>query len=324
MKSQFEISRLLKHTYAKVFSSASISNVGPGFDCFGFAINNLGDVIEVFVNDSKKVRIKKITGDKGRLSKNADENTASVAVQSLLKAIDADFGIDMIIHKKMPFSSGLGSSAASAVGGAFAVNALLVNKLPNEELILHALEGEKIASGNSMHADNVGPALYGGFVLARSIFPVDIIKIPFPEKLFCLVIFPHVEIRTDYARRILPKSISRDDAVKQSSNTASLIAGIMMNDFSLISRSMVDHIAEPVRSKLIPFYVELKSFMLTNGAMNFNISGSGPALFSFFNDGEVLRRTNLKLKKLLKSVDVKTTVFITDVNNPGPRLLKIL
>src|ERR1035438_4487589 len=109
------LSKLLKYTYSKVFAPATISNAGPGFDTFGFALDRLGDIIEVRANKDKGVRISEITGDNGKLSKDIRKNTASVAANSLLKAIDADFGIDMIINKRMPFASGLGSSAASAV-----------------------------------------------------------------------------------------------------------------------------------------------------------------------------------------------------------------
>ena len=316
-------SQMLKHTYAKVFAPASVSNVGPGFDVLGFALDEPGDHIEVTATEQEGVRLKKITGDGGKLSLDPERNTASFAAMSFLKFIKADFGVDMVVNKKMPFASGLGSSAASAVGGVFAINALLQNKLPNDELIMHALEGEKIASGNSLHADNVGPALYGGFVIARSIFPIDIIKIPFPEELLCLIVYPHIEIKTEEARRILPDMVTRTNAVKQSSNSASLIAGIMTKDFPLMGRSMTDYIAEPLRAKLIPMYNDLKSFLLQYGAINFNISGSGPTMFSFFDNEELLKQTMPKLKKFLSQMTVETDIYITRVNNQGPKILKI-
>jgi homoserine kinase len=316
-------SYLLKYKYAKVFAPASVSNVGPGFDVLGFALEEPGDYIEVKVTDQPGVQIKKITGDGGKLSHDAERNTASFAALSFLNFIKADFGVEMTVNKRMPFASGLGSSAASAVGGVFAVNALLQNKLPNEELIMHALEGEKIASGNSLHADNVGPALYGGFVIARSIFPIDIIKIPFPEELACLIVYPHIEIKTEEARRILPEMVTRTNAVKQSAHAASLIAGIMLKDYRLMGRSMTDFIAEPLRAKLIPMYNDLKSFLLQYGAVSFNISGSGPTMFSFFDNHEVLKDTAPKLRKFLKQMSIETDVYITKVNNQGPKIIQV-
>jgi homoserine kinase len=239
------LSKLLKYNYSKVFAPATVSNAGPGFDTFGFALERLGDVIEVRVNDESGVKISGITGDNGKLSKDIRKNTASVAALSLLKAVGADFGIDIIINKRMPFASGLGSSAASAVASAIAVNSLLKNKLSDEEVMMHALEGEKIASAGDIHADNVAPAYYGGFTIVRSLSPVDIIKLPFSQSLTCLIIYPHIAITTKESRKILPKQVPIGTAVKQSANAGALIAGILTNDYSLISRSMIDSIAEP-------------------------------------------------------------------------------
>src|ERR1039457_1326264 len=143
--------KLLKYTYSKVLAPATISNAGPGFDTFGFALDRLGDIIEVRAKNDKGVSISEITWENGKLSKDIRKNTASVAANSLLKAIDADFGIDMIINKRMPFASGLGSSAASAVAAAIAVNSLLKNKLPDDQVLLHALDGEQIASAGDIH-----------------------------------------------------------------------------------------------------------------------------------------------------------------------------
>src|SRR5665647_3899968 len=253
-------SKLLKYTYSKVFAPATVSNAGPGFDTFGFALDRLGDIIEVRANNDKGVRISKITGDNGKLSRDIRKNTASVAANSLLKAIDADFGIDMIINKRMPFASGLGSSAASAVAAAIAVNSLLINKLENDQVLLHALDGEQIASAGDIHADNVAPAFYGGFTIVRSLTPVDIIKLPFSQSITCLIIYPHISITTKESRKVLPKQVLIGTVVKQSANAGALIAGILTNDFNLISRSMIDSIAEPYRVGLIPHMMNLDPY----------------------------------------------------------------
>jgi homoserine kinase len=318
-----KISKLLKHTYSKVFVPASVSNAGPGFDTFGFAIDNLGDIIEIRANDTGEVKILSITGDGGKLSKQNSENTASVAVLSVLNDIKADFGLDIIINKRMPFASGLGSSAASAVGAAFAVNSLLKKKLPDEKIILHALEGEKIASAGNIHADNVAPAFYGGFTIVRNLDPVDIVRIKFPKELICLVIYPHISITTKESRKILPANVTITAAVKQSANAGSLIAGILTKDYKLISRSMTDYIAEPFRIKFIPHYEELRSLVLNEGGLNFNISGSGPALFSFYEKSARAEHAKKKITKELIKMQIEADVFISKVDRNGPELLSI-
>ena len=316
-------SKLLKYTYSKVFVPATVSNAGPGFDTFGFALHKLGDIIEVRINNSVEIRISGITGDDGKLSKNIRNNTASVAAISLLNHIRADFGIDIIINKKMPFSSGIGSSAASAVGAAIAVNSLLREKLPDEQVILHALKGENIASAGNIHADNVAPAFYGGFTIVRSLNPVDIIKLPFPKELTCIIIYPHISITTKESRKILPKQVPIGTAVKQSANAGALIAGILTKNNKIISRSMIDSIAEPCRIRLIPHYNELKSFMLTNGAINFNISGSGPTLFSFFENMKKAKQVKQEIIKKLVVLQFDADVYLSKVNQHGPVQLEL-
>ena len=185
----------------RVFAPATVSNVGPGFDLMGFALNEPGDEIELKLNKSNEIRIAKITGDSGKLSHNPDKNTATVAIKSLCRKYGLKAGLDVSIHKKMGIGSGLGSSAASAVAGVFALNKLLNLKLTKFDLLEHAIAGENISSG-STHADNVAPSLYGGFVLIRGYDPLDIIEISYPKNLYCAVVYPEIVIKTAEARKI--------------------------------------------------------------------------------------------------------------------------
>src|SRR3989339_731775 len=147
----------------KVFAPASVSNVGPGFDMMGFALHEPGDEVEIKLNSSKEIRITKITGDGGKLPLDPEKNTTTGAIKSLLNKYNINVGLDVAIHKKMGIGSGLGSSAASSVGGVFAINKLLNLKLSKLDLLEHAIAGEFIASG-SVHADNVAPALFAGLL----------------------------------------------------------------------------------------------------------------------------------------------------------------
>lgn len=89
----------------------------------------------------------------------------------------------------MPLGSGLGSSAASAAAALVATNELLGNPLQKKELVQFAMEAERIACG-AAHADNVAPAIMGGFVLIRSYNPLDIVAIPAPASLYCSIVHP--------------------------------------------------------------------------------------------------------------------------------------
>jgi homoserine kinase len=306
----------------KIFAPASVSNVGPGFDMMGFALHEPGDEIKVKLNNRKEIRITKITGDDNRLPYDICKNTTTVAVTSLLKKYELNVGLDVEIHKKMGIGSGLGSSAASAVGGVFAVNKLLDLDLSNYELLEHALAGEFIASG-SIHADNVAPALFGGFVLIRTYKPtIDVIQLDFPKNLYCTIVFPDIEIKTCDARRILSKRVGLKTAIAQAGHASGLVTGLLTSNPDLIGRSIVDHIAEPKRAKLIPCYNEVRQAALSNGALNCNITGSGPSMFAFSTSKRTADEIGEAMKEAAASKGLKSKVYVSKINKKGPIVLE--
>lgn len=302
----------------RVFAPASVSNVACGFDVMGFAIDEPGDELVLRLTEEPGVRIKKITGDGGRLPLEAALNTAGAPVIAMLNALNCRSGIELEIHKKMPLGSGLGSSAASAVAAAFGINEILEAGLTKNELLPFALEGEKIASG-AIHADNVAPCLWGGFILVRGYDPIDIVEIPVPGDLFCAVIHPDIEINTKESRRLLPKEIPLKKAITQWGNTAGLIAGLMKGDYGLISRSIEDVIIEPVRAPFIPKYNEMKAAALEAGALGCNISGSGPSLFALCSSHESARKSAEAMSYVLSGSEHQ--IYVSKVNTQGPKVI---
>jgi homoserine kinase len=305
-----------------VFAPASISNVACGFDVFGFAINGPGDIVTARINESfSGVKITKISGDEGRLPYDAKRNTAGIAVRKLLKMVGSDAGIELEIEKKMPFASGLGSSAASAAAAVKAVNELLNLNLDGRRLLPCVIESEKSISGTA-HADNAAPALLGGFVLVRSVIPVDIVSLPLPAKLHFSVIHPNVEISTNEARQALPIIIPLTMAVKHWGNTASLVHAMHTEDFDLLARSMEDLFAEPVRSQWIPFYNKVKENALKAGAIACNISGSGPSIFAFSDSEEKAMKIAEVMKAVYDKKNIKCSPFWGKVRREGAVILK--
>ena len=220
----------------------------------------------------------------------------------------------------MGIGSGLGSSAASSVGGVFAINKLLNLKLSKLDLLEHAIAGEFIASG-SVHADNVAPALFGGFVLIRSYNPIDIIQLDYPRNLFCSIVYPDIVIKTIDARRILDKTFELKTGIAQAGNAAGLVAGLLRNDISLIGRSIIDLFAEPKRATLIPCYDEIRQAALNAGAINCNISGSGPSMFAFSTSQIDAERIALEMKKAAKKKGFGSKTYVSKINEKGPRVL---
>ena len=305
----------------KVFAPASVSNVGPGFDMMGFALHEPGDEIKLTLTNRKEIRITKISGDSNRLPYEPEKNTTTVAIKSLLKKYDLNPGLDVEIHKKMGIGSGLGSSAASAVGGVFSINKLLKLGLSNHEMLEHALAGEFVASG-SIHADNVAPALFGGFVLIRSYKPaIDVIQLDYPKNLLCTIVFPDIEIKTCDARKILSKTVDIKTAIAQAGHASGLVVGLLTNNMNLIGRSIVDHIAEPKRAKLIPCYNEVREAALSCDALNCNITGSGPSMFAFSTSQKKAEQIGEAMKKAAAGKGLKSKVYVSKINKHGPVVL---
>ncbi|MFO7447898.1 MAG: homoserine kinase [Ignavibacteriaceae bacterium] len=305
----------------KVFAPASVTNVSCGFDILGFAIDYPGDEIVLRISDTPGLRITKITGDEGRLPLLPEKNTAGVSLLALMEYLQYPKGLEMELHKKMALGSGLGSSAASAVASVFAFNELLGRPLSRSELLPFALEGEKLTCGGSPHADNVAACLFGGFIIVRSISPLDVISIDTPENLYSTIVHPHIEINTADTRKILRKQILLSDAVKQWGNVAGLVAGLMQNDYSLIGRSLQDVIIEPIRSILIPGFDEVKEAAIKAGALGCSISGSGPSIFALSTSNSIAGEAGEAMQKALSMLEIGSDLYISKINPQGPRVL---
>ena len=304
----------------RVFAPATVANVACGFDIFGLAVDNPGDEVIVKKRNDNQIVIQEITGDNGKLTFDPNKNTVTVPIIKYLEHLNKNTGFDVILHKKMPLGSGLGSSSASSVAGVFAVNQLLNQPIPTRELLQFAMEGERIACG-SAHADNVAPALMGGFVVIRSYSPLDFFNVSTPEELFVTIVHPDIEVNTKDARYILKNEVSLKKAISQMGNVAGMIAGLISGDYSLISRSMVDLIIEPVRSILIPQFFEVKMAAIEAGALGCSISGAGPSIFAFSKGRETAEKVSIAMAKEYQKVEIKTNVFVSPINTVGPKIL---
>lgn len=301
----------------RVFAPATVANVACGFDVLGFAIEAPGDEVVARHSDKPGLRITKITGDDGKLPKNPEKNTAGVAALDLLRHLGmSDRGIELEIHKKMPFGSGLGSSAASAVAGVYAVNKLIGEPLAKKQLLPFAMQGEVSADG-AWHADNVGPSLLGGIVFIRSNQELDIAQIPVPDNLWAAVVHPEMEILTKVAREILPTDIPMVNATQQIGNLGGLICGLIQEDYAMIGRSIHDVIAEPRRQKLIPEFYNVKRAAMAKGALGFSISGAGPSVFALCEGGEVAQRVGTAMSDAFSAINLENQVYVSKINKEG-------
>jgi homoserine kinase len=302
----------------KIFAPATISNVGPGFDLMGFALEQPGDIMIVKPNSEGLIRI--INHTNCEIPTDNGKNVASVAVNALLETLGCKTGFDLIFENKINPGSGIGSSAASCTAAVVGVNELLNRPFSQKELLPFAMKGEFVASG-SVHADNVAPALLGGFILIRNYDPIDIIRIDAPQELICTVAHPDIEIKTSESRKLIPKEFNINQVLEQCGNIAGLIAGLTTSDYSLIGRTLHDVIAEPVRAAMIPGYPEIKMRLQETGALGGNISGSGPSIFALSDNPESARKAGALMHEIFTRAGLASKVYISKISRNGTRLI---
>ena len=298
----------------KLFSPATVANVSCGFDVLGFCLDSIGDEMVIRKTIEKGVKITKIEGYD--LPFEVEKNVAGVSALAMYKAANPDCGFEIEIYKHIKPGSGVGSSSASAVGSVYGMNVLLGNPYSKTELTAFAMKGEAVAS-QSEHADNIAPALFGGFTLVKSLDPLEILQIPTPSDLFAVVIHPQIEIKTADARKILPETIALKNAINQWSNVGSLIHGLHTNDYDLISRSLEDVVVEPFRSQLIPGFETIKKAALGNGALGTGISGSGPSVFSLCKTEATAIKVEKAIRQTYKNQNIPFEIYVSKINLEG-------
>ena len=280
----------MKNQRLRVFAPATVANIGPGFDVLGLALSSPGDLLEAELSNVPGVEIVEVTGDGGRLSRDARLNVAGRAAGDVLRRAGSKQGLRLWLHKQMPLASGLGSSGASSAAGAVAANEILGRPLSLYDVVLSAMEGECAASGTP-HADNVAPSVMGGFVLVRSYDPFEIVQLPVPDGLRIAVVHPHCQVSTAEARRLVnERTYGLDVIVPNTGSVAALVAALYRGDLPLLGRSIDDRIIEPLRATLIPGFGAVKNAAFGAGALGCSIAGSGPSVFAFAADDAAAQR----------------------------------
>lgn len=309
--------------YATAFAPASIGNVGVGFDILGLGIVGAGDRVSARRTDGNGVSIREILDLDGEihphLSTDPDHNTASIAANALWQEQDGASGIELIIHKGVPLQSGMGSSAASAVAAAVAVNALLDNPLTQIELLPYALEGEQYASG-ALHADNVAPSLLGGLVFCPKALLPQAYCLTTPEGISSVLVHPEILVDTAEQRRILSRTYTLEQLREQQSYLAGFIAGCEQNDPELIRRCLKDVIIEPQRKGAVPCFDTVKEAALKSNALGCSISGSGPGIFALCVDAEA-QNAATEMERACRTMGYECQSWISPMSNDGAHLV---
>lgn len=309
----------------RVFAPATVGNVACGFDVLGLALERPGDVVAVGPGERPGVEIVSVTGDGGRLPREAWRNSAGLAAAAVLRVagVEGSAGLRLELHKGLPLSSGLGGSAASSVAGAVAADAFLGTGLSREILLACAGEGESGGAG-AAHLDNAAPCLYGGICL---VLPGQgggnhrVVELPVPDGLSVAVVHPHLEVETAQARRLLGDTVRLGDAVLQWGNTAGLVAALYRGDLELLAATLVDHVAEPRRAALVPGFLEARRAAVEAGALGGSLSGSGPSVFALCSDLDTAARAGTAMAASFAQRGTPSDIHLSPVAPRGARLL---
>jgi homoserine kinase len=285
--------------HIKVRVPATSANLGAGFDVFGIALGSPADIIEV--QKSGKIEIEVRGVGREHIPTDPRRNTAGIVASILEKPVK------ITIHRYIPLSSGMGSSAAPAAGVAVALNDMYDLGLFREELVRLAAQGEKAASG-VQHADNVAPAICGGFVIAHKDRVISLM----PENIGIVAVHPDIIVSTRAARALLPKKMWLGDVSFNTGSAASMVVGMMKSDIGLIGKSLENRIIEQVRSRLIRGYSQVRKSALDAGAAGVTISGSGPTMIAVCR---MDKREKIAQAMMQAFVDnhVKSEAFITTI-----------
>ncbi|MGF1533125.1 MAG: homoserine kinase [Bernardetiaceae bacterium] len=305
----------------RVFAPATVANVACGFDILGFALEQPGDELTMYYHgDQSGIRIENHS-DIADMPLDPTRNTLGVSLQAFCDALGHSGGFEIHLTRKVRPGSGIGSSSASAAASVFAANELLGRPYDRHQLVAFAMEGERAACGTA-HADNVAPALMGGFVLVRSYKPLEVVALDYPEELYCAVVHPQIELKTADARRVLRRDIPLRSAVVQWGNIAGLVAGLYKKDYGLIGRSLEDVVVEPMRSVLIPGYAQAKAAAMEAGALGASISGSGPSLFALTASRSVAEAVSVAVEAAFAALDIPSIGYVSSINGTGARVLE--
>ena len=305
----------------RVSAPATIGNIACGFDVFGMAIERPCDVVVARAAPEPGVTIERVAGDVGSIPDDPARNSAGVAAQAVVEMAGADSaGVALDLRKGIPLAGGMGGSASSAVAGAVAADRVLGAGLSRRDLLRCALAGELAGSG-SPAADNVAPALYGGIVLVLPGRCPRVVELPVPDELWVVVVRPHLETRTSEARRVLGDHVPLKAAVTQWANTAAFTAGLHTTDWNLISRSLKDVVAEPLRAGRVPGFARAKEVALARGALGFSLSGSGPSVFALCRGRETAGEVAAGVRWVFsETAALDCEAYVSPVNRAGAQV----
>jgi len=292
----------------RVIVPATTANLGPGFDTMGLALDMYTEVIMEAGGEGIRITSE---GEGSEELSCTEDNLIYKCAKKLFDAAGYEpKGLSVRIINGIPLSRGLGSSASAIIAGLLAAREISAANISDYELLKMATEVEG-------HPDNVAPALFGGFVLSR-MEGKEIIyrKIDVDDKLLAVVAIPEFELPTEKSRAILPRTVSREDAIFNIGNASLLVYSLLMKDYSLLRKAMNDRLHEPYRMPLVPGLEEVKRRALGAGAFSAALSGAGPTVIAFADEHNS-ESVRVAMEEGFRSAGIESDVRILSLQNKG-------
>ena len=268
----------------------------------------------------REIVFSQISGDGGQLPRDPARNVASVSARAFLEHMGETRGIRIRLAKGLPLSSGLGSSAASAVVTVVALNKLYGEPFSRAQLLPFCLEGEALVSG--YHADNVAPCLLGGITLVAGITVDAIQPLPMPPAARFALATPEIAIPTAGARAVMPDMVPLPTLIYQTGKVAQLIDALHRGDLNALSQAMDrDKLAEPARAHLIPHLDAARTAAKAAGALAVFIGGAGPTLVSLCDGDQAAARAADAMRAVYADQGISCLAQATSLDSRGSIIL---
>jgi homoserine kinase len=269
---------------------ASTSNLGPGFDCLGVALRIYNDV----------------TVRRGGTA-TTNEMMRSAADLFFERAGVEPFRLSCTINGDVPASRGLGSSVTVRLGVMHALNVLSAKPLKREAIFALCAESEG-------HPDNAAPAEFGGFNVVRARSRQ---RFAVSAALKFILLIPDFEVRTVDARALLPKKLDRLSAVESCGNAAAIAAAFASGEYANLRGAFVDHLHQPFRRQLVPFFDDAIAVAEEAGALGGFLSGSGSTIAAV-----TLNHAEKVGAAMLEAAPNGSRVLVTTADNRGAHIVR--
>lgn len=295
---------------------ASTSNLGPGFDCFGLALNLYLTVRATSAPESSEQCRVTTTGAKENES--LPRNAVNLIYRAMAFAARQEGlslpPVDLVVHNEIPLASGLGSSAAAIVAGIKLGGLIAGREMPDQTI-------QNYATAFEGHPDNVAASLHGGFLLSSICNDGTVVSARFewPAHIRVVVVSPHSQLPTHVARAALPRNVSRVDAVYNLQRTALFTAALAQRRYDLFWEAMHDRLHQPQREHLVPGLAEALALPRMRGFLGIALSGAGPSIVALVEDnaGEI----GEEIASCFRAHNIESTVRTLEVDNEGCQVI---